>query len=147
MRIRFFNAWRSRLPVDLHSVHVLPSSEFWARCSEAWFAIERRRSVPIQKSNIAAARLTYWNDVFDNVFRTKGDVWNAVVDCRKGSGGKTNMSGRATPALVDKDGKDGNRIETENGIRLRWVEHFASIEAGSVVFAEHIVDTVMAADN
>ena len=52
--------------------------------------------------------------------------------------------GRAAPALVDKD---GNRIETEEGITIRWVENCSSIEAGSVFTAEHIVDTVIDAES
>ena len=60
-----------------------------------------------------SARLANLNDVSDNVVRTKGDVWNAVSDFRRGTGGKNRTFGRATPALVDKD---GCRIEIEDAI-------------------------------
>ena len=70
-------------------------------------------------------------------------MWNAVSDFRKGSGGKNESFGRATPALVDKD---GGIIETEEGIQISWVEHISSIEASSVVTAEYIVDTAIAAE-
>ena len=72
--ICFFAAWKDRASVDLHLDHVMPSSELWVRWSDAWFAIELRRSVPVQQSHIKSARLAYFNDVSDNVVRTKGDV-------------------------------------------------------------------------
>ena len=90
-----------------------------------------------------SARLANPNEVSDTVVRTKGDVWNAVSDFRRGTGGKNRAFGRATPALNDKD---GCRIETEDAIQLRWIEHFSSIEAGTVVEADYIVDTVMQAE-
>ena len=91
-----------------------------------------------------SARLAYLNNVSDTVVRTKGDVWNAVCDFRRGTGSKNRAFGRATPALNDKD---GCRIETEDAIKLRWIEQFSSIEAGTVVEADYIVDTVMQAED
>ena len=104
--IHFFIVWKDRVPVDLLLDHVMPSSELWARCSEAWFAIELRRSVPVQQSNLKSARFAYLNDVSDNVVRTKGDVWNVVSDVRRGIGGKNGVCGCAIPVFVDKEGKN-----------------------------------------
>ena len=67
---------------------------------DVWFAIELRRSVPVQQSNIKSTRLAYLNDVSDNVVRTKGDVWNAVPDFRRGTGGENKAFGRATVQLL-----------------------------------------------
>ena len=89
---------------------------------------------------MTSARLAYLNEVSDTVVRTKGDVWNAVSDFRRGTGGKNRAFGRTTPALNDKD---GCRIETEDAIKIRWIEHFSFVEAGTVVEADYIVDTVM----
>ena len=94
--------------------------------------------------NIKPARLAYLNDVSDNVVSTRGDVWNDVSDFRSGAGGNNTAFGRATPALVDKG---GGRIEIENAIKMKWIEHFSSIQAGNVVTADYIVDIVMQAEN
>jgi len=43
--------------------------------------------------------------------------------------------------------RDGNRIETPEGINRRWVEHFSGIEAGKNASAQDIIDAVITAEN
>ena len=96
----------------------------------------------IQRANIDVAQLAYLQSTSSEIANCRSDVWAAVSCFRRGTNAK-NAFTKATPALVDTFGA---RIETAEGIKLRWIEHFASIEAGDVVPVDYVVDAVLAAE-
>jgi hypothetical protein len=137
-----FRAWYHKAEVLFSEILFLPENEWCDLCSAGWFAMQLVRTLPIQRANIAAAQLAYLQSTSSEIANCRSDVGAAVSCFRRGTNAK-NAFTKVTPALVDKFGA---RIETADGFQLRWIEHFASIEAGDIVPADYIVDAVIAAE-
>lgn len=91
---------------------------------------------------VSKAKVSFLADIARAIAHGKDNVWKAVVHFRRGNR-KGSVFSRPTLALVDKQGQ---RIETADGVKLRWTESLSAVEAGSCIDVQTVVDQVLAGE-
>ena len=61
--------------VDLWLDHLIPPSDWWPACAVAWHSLELRRSVALQRKNVAEAKVAFLKAASSDIGNARGTVY------------------------------------------------------------------------